>query len=623
MIYDLIYKGFVPTRNKHCLKKFKNAPLMSYEEVKDLDEFAGIIRDDIIMVDLDDGEQADLLMDIVEDLQLKCIVMKTTRGKHFYFKNTEVDKCYTHTKLACGLTADIKVGTHNSYAVAKFKGEERLIEWDSEKISELPCWLRPVKSTVDLFNMQEGDGRNQALFGYILTLTSAGLTKIESRECLKIINDYIFSVPLSNNELEIIMRDEAFPADSFFEKNKFLHDKFADFIMRNDYIYRINGQLHIYKDGVYVPAIREIEKAIIKHIPFLKLSQRNEVLKYIYIKAEEKEVADARFIAFANGVYDITTEELLGFSPDLVVTNRVPWNYNEKAYSEIVDKTLNKIACHDITIRHLLEECIGYIFYRRNELSKFFIMVGSGANGKSSFLEMIKNLIGQDNITSLDLNDLNERFSIGLMAGALANIGDDISDEFMQGKSVALLKKIVSGNQVKGEFKGQDAFFFNPYIKLLFSANEIPRIKDRTGAVMRRLVIIPFNARFSKSDDDYDPYIIYKLKSQEAMEYLIQIGLDGLFDVLANNGFSESVKVEQALQEYEEENNPVLSFIKEAQIEGRLTKDVYEDYRNFCQDNGYTCSTLTTLTRTIKTRLNMTTKKIRVGNGISTKYVPL
>lgn len=596
---------------------------MTYDEVKDKEEFAGIINKDVILIDIDEGEQADLLMDIVEDLQLNCIVMKTTRGKHFYFKNTNVDKCFTHTKLACGLTADIKVGNHNSYAVVKYNGEERFIEWESEQLSELPCWLTPVKTTLNLFDMQEGDGRNQALYGYILTLTSAGLTKKESRECLKIINDYIFSVPLSDNELETIMRDDAFPSDSFFEKSKFLHDKFGDFIMRNDYIYRINGQLHIYKDGVYIPAMREIEKAILKHIPFLKMSQRNEVLRYIDIKAEEREVADARFIAFANGVYDIAGETLLGFSPDLIITNRIPWNYNEEAYSEIVDRTLNKIACNDINIRHLLEECIGYCFYRRNELSKFFILTGGGANGKSSFLEMIKTLLGQENITSLDLNDLNERFSIGLMAGALANIGDDISDEFMQGKSVALLKKIVSGNQVKGEFKGQDAFFFNPYIKLLFSANEIPRTKDRTGAVLRRLVIIPFNAHFSKNDEDYDPYIIYKLKSQEAMEYLIQIGLDGLFDVLENNSFTESVKVEQALQEYEEENNPVLLFIKEAEIEGRPTKDVYEDYKIFCQDNGYTCSTLTTLTRTIKTRLDLTTKKIRVGDKVYNKYVRL
>lgn len=47
---------------------------------------------------------------MVDDMQLKCRVYATSRGKHFLFKNTKVDTCRTHTKLACGLIADIKIG---------------------------------------------------------------------------------------------------------------------------------------------------------------------------------------------------------------------------------------------------------------------------------------------------------------------------------------------------------------------------------------------------------------------------------------------------------------------------------------------------------------------------------
>lgn len=618
---ERLYRGFVPTKNKRCLRKFKDAKLLTLEEVGSYEEFAGILADDIALIDIDDGEQAELMMDIVEELNLDCVVMQTTRGKHFYFKNSGLDKCGTHVKLACGLTADIKIGSHNSYAIVKYNGEERLTEWDTGKIAELPKWLFPIKSNLDLFNMQEGDGRNQALYNYILTLTSAGFSKDDTRECLSIINKYVFSVPLSESELETIMRDESFPSESFFEGKTFKHDKFADFLMRNDYIYRINGQLHIYKEGVYVPAKRDIENAMIKHIPFLKMAQRNEVMKYIEIKAEEREVADARYIAFKNGVYDITEERLLPFSPELIVTNLIPWNYNEQAYSEIVDKTLNKMACNDKKIRHLLEECIGYCFYRRNELSKAFMLTGEKANGKSTFLEMVKTLLGQDNVSALDLNDFDERFSMALMVNKLANIGDDISDEFMHGRSISAFKKVVSGNQVKAEFKGQDGFFYNPYVKLLFSANDIPRTKDRTGAVLRRLVIVPFNAKFTKDDPDYDPYIIYKLKTQEAMEYLVQIGLDGLFDVIADNGFSESEKVEEAIQEYEEENNPIILFLKNTEIEGRFTKDCYKEYQVFCLENSYTCMTLTSFTRELKRRLGVVVKNVRVNGKLVGKYV--
>lgn len=616
-----LYRGFIPTKNKRALRKFKDAPLSTLEEVDNLEEYAGILAENVALIDVDDKEQAELLLDIVEDLEINTTVIQTSRGYHFYFKNDGIEKCGTHVKLACGLTADIKLGSHNSYAILKYNFEIRQTVYGTGEIESVPKWLLPIRTNLDLFNMQEGDGRNQALYNYILTLTSAGFSKEDTRECLNIINKYVFSVPLSDEELEVIMRDEAFPSEGFFQEKKFLHDKFGDFIMRNDYIYRINGMLHIYKDGVYVPAQREIERAMIKHIPFLKLSQRNEVMKYIEIKAEEREVADARYIAFANGVYDISDNKLMAFSPELIITNKIPYNYNEKAYSEIVDKTLNKIACNDKNIRHLLEECIGFCFFRRNELSKFFILTGEKNNGKSTFLEMIKTLLGEDNISALDLEDMNERFSVSAMFGKLANIGDDISDEFLHGRGISMLKKVVSGNYVKAEFKGKDAFFFNPYAKLLFSANDIPRTKDKTGAVLRRMVIIPFNARFTKDDPNYDPYIIYKLKTQEAMEYLIQIGLDGLYDVLENNGFTESAKVEEAIEEYQEDNNPVLSFLKDAEIEGRFTSDVYKEYQVFCIENGYTPYTLTALSRSVRQYLGLKAKKVWAGGKTKTKYV--
>lgn len=621
---DRLFRGYVPTRNKRCLRKFKDAPLMTLDEVRNLEEYAGILAEDIVLIDIDDGEQSDIMMDIVRDMNLDCISIKTSRGRHFYFRNPErggIDKCATHARLACGLTADIKMGAHNSYAVMKYDGVDRAVEWDTDKLQTVPRWLYPVRSNLDLFALQEGDGRNQALYNYILTLTSAGFSKDDTKEVLTIVNKYVFSVPLSDSELEVIMRDDAFPSDSFFKDKKFLHDRFADYLMRNDYIYRVNGQLHIYKDGVYIPAQRMIEGAMLKHIPFLKTNQRNEVLRYMNIRAEEKQPADARYIAFRNGVYDMTTEKLLPFSPNLVITNQIPWNYNEDAYNEAVDKTLNKIACNDEKIRHLLEECIGYCFYRRAELSKFFILTGEKNNGKSTFLEMVKTLLGEDNVSALDLEDMNERFAVASMFGKLANIGDDISDEFLHGRGVSMLKKVVSGNMVKAEFKGQDAFFFNPYVKLLFSANDIPRTKDKTGAVLRRMVIIPFNARFTKDDPDYDPYIVYKLKSEEAMEYLVQIGLDGLFDVISNNGFTDSEKVDKAIEEYNEENNPILLFIKDAEIVGRFTKDCYKEYQSFCIENGYTQCTFSMFTRQIKQKLRVTVKKVRISGKTLDKYV--
>ncbi len=625
-----LFAGYVRTKNKKCLDKFKDVPLRTIKEVESMDEYAGVLADGVILIDFDNSAQSEIMMKIVENLQLDCRVYRTTRGRHFLFKNEKhsVDKNGTNVQLACGLMADIKVGGKNAYEVLKFNGENRFIESDinpGEEYGELPKWLYPIKTKTDFLKMESGDGRNNALYSYILTLTSAGFSKDESRECLQIINDYILSEPLSQNELETITRDESFPKDTFFDKSKFLHDAFANFIRNNDHIKRINGQLHIYKNGEYLPGTREIETKMIEHLPMLKAAQRIETLKYLDITCENGKLADARFIAFNNGVLDVISGKMLDFSPEIVITNKIPWDYDPEAYSDLGDKTLNKLACGDEKIRALLEECIGYCFYRRNELSKAFVLTGDKANGKSTFLDMVRNVLGDENCSALDLGELDERFSVATMGGRLANIGDDISDEFLQGKAVAMFKKIVSGNEIKAEIKNDpNIFFIRPYLKLLFSANDIPRMKDKTGAVLRRLVIVPFNAKFSKSDDDYDPYIIYKLREQEVMQYLCKVAIDGLKRVIENKEFTMSEKVEKAIGDYEIQNNPILLFLQDTDVNkiiNQPTKDVHRVYRVFCVENGFAEMTLSTFSKELARRLGVTVVRKRINGQLVGIYV--
>lgn len=588
-----LFKGYVETKDKKCIEKFKNrTDFKTYRQVERLPEFAGILADDTILIDVDDYEQSEKLMDMVEDLQLRCRVYETSRGKHFLFLNKGVDRCKTGTKLACGLTADIKLGTRNSYSILKYKNKEREIIYDiydDEEYEELPKWLLPIKTNMDFLTMSDGDGRNQALFNYILTLQSSDFSVEEVRETIKLINQYMLSEPLSDSEIETILRDDAFSKPVFFKKNTFLFDKFATYLKSNHHIIKINNQLHMYRDGIYVDGYAEIEAEMIRHIPNLNRQKRSEVMAYLDILVRKNtQMSPANYIAFRNGVYDITTDEFMDFSPDLVITNKIDYDYVPNAESEIVDKALDKLACYDDAVRALLEEVIGYCFYRRNELRKSFILIGDKSNGKSTYLDMIKTLLGDENTSALDLKELGDRFKTAEMFGKLANIGDDIGDDFIP--NPAVFKKLVSGDRVNVERKGQNPFDFNNYGKLLFSANNIPRIKDKSGAVISRLVIIPFDAQFSADDEDYDPYIKYKLRQPENMEYMIQLGIKGLKRVLKNRKFTVSQRVQKELEEYEQNNNPILLFFKEIKIEdveNNATKDVYKKYNEFCIANSF------------------------------------
>lgn len=589
----MFFKGYVETKNKKCIEKFKGrTDFKTFEQVQSLPEYAGILAAETILIDVDDFEASEILFKVVKEYALTCRVYRTSRGKHFLFKNSGVPTNKTGCKLAIGLTADIKIGTRNSYEVLKYDNQNREILYDTaenEEAQQLPRWLFPVKSKMEFLNMETGDGRNQGLFNYILTLQSNDFSVEEARETIRIINKFVLKVPLSDDEIETVLRDDAFKKPVFFMGSTFLFDKFATFLKNNNHIIKINNQLHIYKNGIYISGLAEIEAEMIQHIPGLNRAKRTEVLAYLDILIRENSKAeDANLIAFENGLYNIVDDSFVEFTPEHIITNKIRWKYDPEAYSELADKTLNKIACNDPQIRALLEEAIGYCFYRRNELGKAFILTGDKSNGKSTFLSMVQCLLGDENISSLDLKELGDRFKTAEMFGKLANIGDDIGDEFIA--NPAIFKKLVTGERVSAERKGQNPFEFNNYSKLLFSANNIPRIKDKTGAVQRRLTIIPFDARFSADDPDFNPYIKHLLKTDEVMEYLINLGIAGLKRVLLNRKFTGSTKVQKAMDEYEENNNPIIGFFRECedeefQIENEPTNAVYKRYQEYCLAN--------------------------------------
>lgn len=588
-----LFKGYVRTKNKQCTMPFKgksSEELLSLREARQHEEFAGILNDNTVLIDIDDHDMSEILMRIVEAKQCACRVYETTRGKHFMFKNEQrIERNHTGCQLACGLKSDIKLGSRTSYSVLKYKGKEREIIYDiydDEEYDVVPKWLLPVKSKASFIDMKEGDGRNQELFNYILTLQSNGFTKEEARDTIRIINQYVLKNPLSEKELETVMRDESFKKPVFYDGKTFLHDKFGEFLISEYHIVKIGGVLHYFKDGVYVPA--NIDGLMIKHIPNLKQNQRKEVLAYMIAKIEENtSVCSANFIAFKNGIYDVATDQLEEFSADKVMTNKINWNYNPQAYNELADHVLNSLACNDPQVRLLLEEVIGYCFYRRNELRKAFMLKGKRHNGKSTFIDMVAHLLGEDNIASLDLNDLSHEYKAAGLFGKLANLGDDIEDEFIP--SAGIFKKVVSGDRMNANVKFAAPIEFNPYCKLIFSGNTIPRLgrgRD-SDAILDRLIIVPFNASFNKNTEGFSPFIKYQLRSTECMEYLVRIGIEGLKRVLDTQGFTTTQGSEQELADYAETLNPITMFFDEMgdSMLNESTKKCYRRYNEFCIEN--------------------------------------
>ena len=131
------------------------------------------------------------------------------------------------------------------------------------------------------------------------------------------------------------------------------------------------------------------------------------------------------------------------------------------------------------------------------------------------------------------------------------------------------------------------------------------------------MVIIPFNATFSKDAPDYDPFIKYKLIQQESVEYFIRLGVEGLKRIIINDGFTKSDKVQNQLTEYEEENNPILAFINDTgvdMIENEPTNEVYKRYQVFCADNSMQPMSNIVFSKQINKRLGFRVIQKKVNN---------
>lgn len=571
------------------------------EEVKDFDNLAVLIPEPYVVLDFDTTSDAEIILRIVKDLDVKCLAMKTSRGVHLWFKSPEPMKNSIKTKCAIGLHYDVRSYGKLSYTVVKQNGVWR--KWvhicKGDEIDEIPSWLRPLSSKYDFKGMVAGDGRNAALFEYILVMQSKGYNREQIRKTIKLINNYVFKEPLSESELETILRDESFKDEDelletvalnecFDEDGKFKHNKFAELLVKQMKIVTVNEQCYVYKDGYYQRAEREIDKEIIRLYPRSKRAQRSEVLDYIKIlttiRASDIPLQEY-IINVKNGRLDVRTETLLPHDPEILDFAQLPVLYDPEAYCPDLDKTLNKVFKHDRQVIDLFEEMVGYLLIKNCRFRKGFLFYGGGSNGKSTILNMLKKFIGENNLATVELKKLSDPFLTAELEHKLANIGDDIDPKEIT--DTGTIKKLFTGESMTVQRKYQDPFIMKNYAKMIFSCNTLPRILDKTYGMYSRLMLIPFTATFTPYDEDYDPFIEEKITTPEALSYLLNIGLRGLRRLLYNNKFTEPEVVKEALEKYKTSNSTVLTWIEEEGIErdellNQPTDKLFSQFKDWC-----------------------------------------
>ena len=582
------------------------------EEVAEFDNVAVIVPKGYVVLDFDTQTDADIMLKIVDGLGLKCRVMKTTRGIHCWFRSPEESpKNFIKNRLAIGIYCDRKSGGRNAYVKIRSDGKDR--PWirtvETKEIQVLPKWLTSVSAPSGKFSfkgMGEGSGRNQELFNYIVYLQAKGFTKEEIRETIPIINKYVFEDPLPDSEIGTICRDEAFKPDEVVKEEqekkkseiKFNHIAVAEEIISQHKLIKYNGVIYEFLDNYYQPT-EFLNMYVRETFVGAKKNQVGEVTAYIsdmrQIKSGSIRV-NPYILNLENTRYDIRSGKCLPFDPDVIEFDRIPVKYDPSAYCADLDKMLNRVFLGDKEVINLFEEMIGSILIKHNRYQKGFLFYGSGSNGKSTILDLIKTFLSPPNYSTIALERVTERFITAELEHKLANIGDDVDNVII--KDTGTLKKIFAGNTIMVERKSEKPFMIEPYATHIYSCNAIPRSFDKSDGFYRRWMIIPFNARFSSDDPDYDPLIEDKITTPEALSYLLNIGIRGANRLIRQGRFTEPQSVKDALEAYKADNSTVLSWIEDKDLSEDYFLDkprdvTYSEFADWCKISGIKSANVT------------------------------
>ena len=557
----------------------------TYEEVKDEDNLAILVEEPYVVLDIDSKEHFDCLCEIVKDYGIRTRIMKSSRGGHFWFKSIVPLTNNIDINTPITLKTDVKSWGKRSMVTIKHKGKWR--EWirNDDIVDELPYWLKPIKWKKDLYGLKDGDGRDAGLFSCIIPLLQQGYNKQQIQYIFNIINSYVFAEPLKSREIaKMFDNNKVFEEKEvgFYNGKQFQHNIFADWLLENNDYRKYAGVLYTYEKGKYYEDDEKnskIKLAMITKLPGLKDKDQREAYQNLRLKVKDGYPNEYPLIVnFKNGMYDLQTEEYKEHTPTIFTLNQMNCVYNPEATCVYVDRLLDNVSCKNASIRTLLEEMLGYILIGDCRFQKSFILLGEGANGKSVFLDMIVNWLGSENCSSLALEDLSDRFRPSQLVGKMVNIGDDSGADLL--KNTAIFKKLVTGDPITLEFKHGQPFSYCNRAKMIFSANNLPPSSDKSNGFMRRMTIIPFNAKFLPTDDDYDPLISQKVCTEEAKSYLLNIAINAAKRLIKNKQFTIPDEVKQEIDKYEIANNNVLSYINE--VPPIVDKDVTKTYANYC-----------------------------------------
>lgn len=299
---------------------------------------------------------------------------------------------------------------------------------------------------------------------------------------------------------------------------------------------------------------------------------------------------------FKNGTYNVKTGEMQKHNPEDYILEYRDYDLDTSDKKTPITDEWFKQTFKDEA--KFMMEFIGYCFIRTYKPFQLFVILrGTGGQGKSTFLSYLAEMVGEQNTSMVSLSNItgkDSRFSTSQLYQKSLNYFSDIGSDFVE--QTQEVKSLTGGDKIKAEFKNQDPFMFENHAKLIFSANELPAVKDFTDGFKRRVCLVDCNS-IDDFADKFDMKEIYKEIPAFAYKCIKKFK-ERLDNPVIDKSFNDPVKQLSITPkmvadrgEWLKESNNVAQFVDEC---CELSPDYHignvalrNQFKKFCDENGY------------------------------------
>lgn len=355
-----------------------------------------------------------------------------------------------------------------------------------------------------------------------------------------------------------------------------------------------------YEQGVWLPYHflgEDIYKLLKKHkrhgvkpTKTLKIAVEDYLKERTRILDEDIDQGE-QHLNLENGLLNLESLDFEDHQIELYMTSQLSFPYDPDAecpmWHQFLDETLLTEDCQstDKDLKALVQEAFGYSLTADTSLEKAFILLGEAATGKSTVLRVLQILMGNAH-TALNLGTMaRDRYQLANIPGKRVVTCSEISS--LSVLADADFKQLVSGEEMVVRPIYGKPFSMTPQAKIWWGMNELPQINDRSRAVYRRLVIIPFH--HVVPDNEQNPKLVSHFEAE--LPGILNWAVDGLKRLQHNGAFTKVTQVDKLLCEYQEENQVEAAFVAEhieADPGNKIpASKLYAFYKKWCEESGF------------------------------------